>query len=321
MKLKDLYLPVGLLLAFILGFIFPREGEYLFRWNFHSIKLSQIIIFMIFAISGYQLKLEDFKLNQHLLYSLFSGITINLILAPCLALLILIILPMDNALRIGLLTIACVPTTMASGIVTTNIAKGNLAWAIIFTIVINAIGIIVIPFTYRHTVEINSIGGIDSIEIFKTLFILVLVPAVIGFLIKKKFGGSKHFLLVYFQPTAIIFIAFCTIAAGKDQFYKLNGLTILKLLIAVITLHLLLFFICILFGKLKKLKNDELIALTFVSSQKTLPLALTLLLIFPVEIASLASISCLLYHLSQVFIDSFVAIYWQRKYATEDPSN
>lgn len=312
MKFKDLYLPIGLIFAFIFGFIFPKEGSYLFHWNILSIKLSQMLIFLIFGISGFLLKLDDFKFNRHLMVSLFGGLSINLFLAPCLALCILLILPLPNELKIGYLTIACVPPTMASGIISTVIAKGNVAWAIVFTIIINIVGIFVIPFTFGHTIQSNAGNGINSLQILQNLLLLVLLPAIIGYLIKKKYGESKHFLLTYFQPTAIIFIAFCTVGAGRDDFTKLNFSSLTLLTFMVILLHLLLFFTCIGLSKIKKLLREEMIALTFVCSQKTLPLALALLITLPKEIASIASISCLLYHLSQVFIDSFIAYFWQK---------
>lgn len=321
MKFKDLYLPIGLIFAFIFGFMFPKEGEYLFRWNFHSIKLSQMLIFLIFGISGFLLKLDDFKFNRHLIISLFGGLSINLFLAPCIAMGILIILPLPSELRIGYLTIACVPPTMASGIISTVIAKGNVAWAIVFTIIINIVGIFVIPFTFGHSIQLNAGNGINSLQILQNLLMLVLLPAIIGFLIKKKYGDSKHFIFTYFQPTAIIFIAFCTVGAGKEDFTKLNFSSLSLLLFMVILLHMLLFTFCIIFSKTKKLSGDETIALTFVCSQKTLPLALALLITLPKEIASIASISCLLYHLSQVFIDSFIAYFWQKKQSATSTVN
>ena len=313
MKFKDLYLPIGLVVAFICGFIFTNCGNYLFHWNYQSIKLSEMIIFFIFIISGYQLKLDNFKFDRNLGYTLLGGATINLLLAPCFALLLIYFIPLENSLKIGVLTIACVPPTMASGIISTDIAKGNTLWAIIFTIILNAVGVLVIPFTFSHMIQLDAANQINSLVIFKKLFFLVLLPAFIGYLIKRKYGGSKHFLLTYFQPTAIIFVAFCTVAAGKENLLKISAITIIFLLITVITLHLILIGMCLLLGKLKKLAKENTIAITFVCSQKTLPLALALLMVLPKEIASIASISCLLYHLSQVFIDSFIAYFWQKK--------
>lgn len=313
MKTSDLFLPIGLTIAFIWALFFPSWGDFLFHLKIFDLKISQMIIFLIFGISGYLLKLDNFNFNSHLFICLFGGIFINMLLAPLFALIFLYFIPLHPGLKIGVLTISCVPPTMATGIISTTIAKGNITWAIIFTIILNGIGVLIVPFTFDNFVDVVASNKINAFAILQSLFFLVLFPAVLGFSIKKKWGEKKHFLLIYFQPAAIIFIAFCTVAAGKSNFAKLTTTNIILLLLTVILLHFSLMGACISFSKFKKMKNDETKAFTFVCSQKTLPLALSILAILPVEIATLATIPCLLYHLSQVFIDSFIAYFWQKK--------
>lgn len=313
MKFSDVYLPLGLILAFVLAFFYPSWGEYLFHINLFGLKINQIIIFLIFGISGYLLKFDNFRFNSHLLISLSGGIIISMLCAPLLALILLHIIPLNAGLTIGVLTISCVPPTMATGIISTTISKGNTTWAIVFTIVLNAVGVLIVPFTFDNFVDVVASQKINALAILQSLFLLVVLPAIIGFFIKKKWGMKKHFLFTYFQPSAIIFIAFCTVAAGRNNFTKLTPSSIILLLITVIILHFLLIGVCLLFSKIKKLKLEETKAFTFVCSQKTLPLALSILAILPTEIATLATIPCLLYHLSQVFIDSFIAYFWQKK--------
>jgi predicted Na+-dependent transporter len=191
MKLSDLFLPIGLTIAFIWALLFPTWGDALFHLSFFNLKISQVIIFFIFAISGYLLKLDNFNFDSHLLISLIGGIFINMLLAPLLALVILYYIPLNTGLKIGVLTISCVPPTMATGIITTTIAKGNITWAIIFTIVLNGIGVLIVPFTFDHIVEVDAGNKINALSILQSLFLLVLLPALIGFAIKKKWAKKN----------------------------------------------------------------------------------------------------------------------------------
>ncbi|PCJ51756.1 MAG: hypothetical protein COA79_25565 [Planctomycetota bacterium] len=313
MNFKDLYLPLGLVSIIILSTLIPSVGELLYNLEWYSIKISHVLIFFIFLISGYTLKLNDIKLNRELILVLIIGGLINLIGAPIVA---FIILKMDlvssNALSLGIIAIACVPPTLVSGIVITDIAKGDTALAIVITIFLNIAGIFILPFTFQYFGQTDATEPISSLKILYKLLILVIAPSIIGFLIKRKLQKKAHPFLSYYQPTAIIFIVFCTAAAGNENIKNITIAELFFLIITVLSIHLILLLMCKFSGQLIGLAVEKQMALSFVCSQKTLPVSLTILIAFPKEITALASIACLIFHLSQIFADSFIALQWKK---------
>lgn len=318
MKLKDLYLPLGLISVIILSSIIPSVGEYFYNIEWHSIKISHVIIFFIFIISGYTLKLNDMKFNRQLILAFLIGGIINLIGAPIISVLFLKInLLSSPALSLGIIAIACVPPTLVSGIIITDIAKGDTAWAIILTIVLNMAGIFILPFTFQYFGQQFGQSGtaepISSLAILYKLLMLVIAPSILGYVIKRKLQKAAHPLLSYYQPTAIIFIVFCTAAAGNEKIKNITATELIYLIITVLAIHLILLMLCKLAGQIIGVSTEKQMALAFVCSQKTLPVSLTILLSFPKEITALASIACLVFHLSQIFADSFIAFKWKSR--------
>ena len=306
--MKQFFLPFGLTLATLTGFFLPAGGVLLSNNNG-----LRIIVFIIFLISGYQTGSKGLTLNKKLFTIFFTAACISLLLAPLLGLAVSIILQLPLHLAMGLIIISTVPPTISSGVVITEVSRGNGVLALFLTISLNLLGIFSMPFVLDLC--LNAAGPIDIDQnalLLKMLF-FVLLPFIIGKLFrnlrrKQQVSGVWS----YVNSSCVILIVYASIATSKSAF---NGLTLqdyLLIFTGVVSVHCLLLAINALAGKALQLSSADNKALLFVTSQKTMALALAVLASLTFDTGN-AIIVCLMFHFFQLFIDSFLASAMQKK--------
>ncbi len=88
MSFKSLFLPVGLIVAILIGMLLPILGTLASKIPFPVFSLQYWLVVMVFLISGFKLKAGDFRIDRQFASVLGFGLVINLLLGPLAAVLV-----------------------------------------------------------------------------------------------------------------------------------------------------------------------------------------------------------------------------------------
>ena len=306
--IKQLFLPVGLLVAVLSALLLPAGGHFI-----SDNSGLRIIVFIIFLVSGYQTSTGGLSLDKNLLILLFVSSFISLLLAPLIGVIVSQILNLSLPLAMGLIIISTVPPTISSGVVITEVSRGNTVLALFLTITINIIGIFTMPFVLDISLRAAGSVDIDQTALLLKMLLFVLLPFAIGKMIRTVSGKKRVSpLWSYINSSCVILMVYSSASTSSDAFTGLTTTDYLLIFSAVALVHLLLLAINNLTGKRLKLRSADNKALLFVTSQKTLAIALAVLANINFETGS-AIIVCLAFHFFQLFVDSALAAFLQKK--------
>lgn len=301
MTFKKLYLPAGLILAIIAALLFPNLGI-----RMKEAGAVPLFVVIIFLVSGWNLNLNEIKPDKKNLFIFGAVFTGSLLIGPFIGTGVALLLNLPPAFTTGLIIMSSVPVTLSSATVITGVCGGNAALALIMTIGLNTAGIFTVPFVLKV-----CLGSTDGIELSATrllvkLLILVLLPCLAGFGLKKLTKLGTNPALQYTPSTCVILTVFVACAASRSLLLDIPPSTCPILILSTLTVHLLLMGIMFISGTLLKTESPEKKAMLFVGSQKTLPLAISVLSMLPLD-AGLPAITCLIFHFCQLLIDSVIA--------------
>jgi len=306
--MKQLFLPLGLVLA-IISALFVPVGGIVISDN-HGLK---ILVFIIFIVSGYQTGTKGLVFNRKLVFIFMAAALISLILAPLLGLCIIKLIDLAPFLAMGLIIISAVPPTLSSGIVITEVSRGNTILALFLTVSLNLLGIITLPFMLDFCLKAVGPVDIDQNALLIKMLFFVLLPFVLGKLIRnalKVRDVSPRWS--YVNSSCVILVVYASLSVSKNVFSDLDATEYAVIFTAVTLLHILLLASNTWAGKLLHLPRADQKALLFVASQKTLPISVAALTNIKFNTGS-AIIVCLMFHFVQLFLDSFLAAYLQKK--------
>ena len=306
--MKQLFLPLGLVLAIIFALFLPVGGV-LISDN-HGLK---ILVFIIFIVSGYQTGTQGLLLNRALLFIFLAAALISLILAPLLGLCIVKLINLTPFLAMGLIIISAVPPTLSSGIVITEVSGGNTILALFLTVSLNLLGIFTLPFMLDFCLKAVGPVDVDQNALLIKMLFFVLLPFVMGKLIRTLLKARKVSPnWSYVNSSCVILVVYASLSISKNVFSDLDATEYGIIFSAVTLLHILLLLVNTEAGKLLHLPRADQKALLFVASQKTLPISIAVLTNIKFNTGS-AIIVCLMFHFVQLFLDSFLATFLQKK--------
>jgi solute carrier family 10 (sodium/bile acid cotransporter), member 7 len=301
MNLKKLFLPIGLVLAIACALTVPQPGIWMKHQGF-----VPVFVVIIFLISGWQLNIRDAKLNHKFIYAMLLSLIISLLCGPFLGIGAVELFDFGTLTGIGLIVMCCVPVTLSSATVITELARGNTIWSLLITVVMNLTGIFTIPLMLKFSLK--EVDGVD-ISTWNLLFklvLLVLLPFLAGFAAKKIIKLKTGAIVAYIPSICVILTVYTASAASRKLLYESSLFEILLLIVAAFSIHIILMLVAWLGGKTIKLEAPELKALIFVTSQKTLPVAISVLAVL-CDNPGAAIIPCLIFHFTQLFSDSALA--------------
>lgn len=273
--------------------------------------------------------LDTGKLMQSLRqpYPVITACTINMLLMPLLCL-PLLFLQQTPDFKVGLLIAASVPCTMAAASVWTRKAEGNDAVSLLVTLVTNGFCFVVTPawmelgrvaFSTADTSSAVSFG-----EMMLRLTVGALLPATLGQLARTRVGirrrvDSNRSAISNTAQAIILALVFISSFKGgqKFDFDGTGGLPHQALLIvwgSCIVLHLAAASLGWLAGGLFGFAERDRRAVVLAGSQKTLPIGL---LVSEATGMPFSIIPMLLFHASQLFIDTWIANRLQKRGSKE----
>ena len=304
---------IGIVTALVLGFLLPELGV---RLNTRSI-FSTILIVLLFFISGIKLPTETIKegmkdIRIHLFIQLYVFLVIPIFFY-------LTSLPfrdvMDGKLVIGIYALACLPTTISSCIVFTQISGGNVVATIFNAALANVAGVIITPILLSFMMQsagqalpFSEIPGILQGLAFK-----MLLPIAAGQIVRRYAGKiaiknskvlgavSSVFVLM------IVFTAFSKTAGNPVFLENIKVLVVPFIYLAVS--HLVLLAGAFAGAKALRLRTENLISVLFAAPQKTLAMGVPLLGTFfsgNQEFLGIVLLPLIFYHLWQLFIAGFI---------------
>ena len=304
---------IGIFAALAVGFAFPDAGIFL---NTNSI-FSTALIVLLFLISGLKLPSESIRTGMsdvrvHLYIQVFIFIVNPLFFYVT-------SLPfrgaLDGQLVIGIYALACLPTTISSCIIFTQIAGGNVVATMFNAALANVAGILVSPLLLSLMMQSTGkpLPVAELLAILQSLALKMLLPIAIGQILRKfakaNVDKAKKRLSVLSNLfiLMILFFAFAKTAKNPDFLNNLRTMIVPFIYLAVSYLILL---VGSFFGaRALKLDRENVISVLFAAPQKTLAMGVPLLSTFFAanpEILGIALLPLIFYHPWQLFVAGFL---------------
>jgi sodium/bile acid cotransporter 7 len=304
------FLPVGLIAVALVGLFIPAPGRYM-----AVLPTQHVAVSIIFICAG--LRLRTGEINAALsawTATLWSSLSI-LFITPLIGTAIAFQIPLDPAFQIGLALFFCMPTTLSSGIALTGQARGNVALALLLTVLTNVAGIFTVPFVLAHLLETIGRVELSARDLLLKLCLSILLPLVAGKLLRhfvRDWVDRNRSRIGLVSNLALISVPWMKFSQSSDRLAQIAPLSLVVLVISGLLVHLLYLLLNDGASRLLRLRLEARKAVVLLASQKTLPVALTVLAFLPVpaEVKGLVAIPCITSHLGQIFVDAVVATRW-----------
>lgn len=310
--MKQLFLPFGLVISFIVAWWLPQPGTYLKQAG-----LVPWMVVLIFLINGYQTQLRQLPKGKGFLQMLLLAALICLVVSPLLGSAVAGLMGLSAGLTLGLLVKSAVPSTLSTCIVMTGLAGGNSLSALVMTVALNLLGILSIPIMLSLTLQTTGELEIDPIALLWQLVLLVLLPLLVGFFIKRLSNfPPNHISLQYLPSSCVILTVWMALSDSHEVFQTLTLISLLQVLVAALMVHYGLMLISLVVASRLAVKNEEKIALIFTASQKTLPVAVSVLAALNYPLGE-ALLLCVLFHFIMLFGDALLVKPISKQFPTE----
>ena len=256
-------------------------------------------------MNGFDFKHEKNLFSGKSLLHLMIIAGISLLITPIFAFGINVIFGIEPEALVGFYVMACVPTTLSSGIVISGLAGGCKSTAVILTILMSFIGVFTLPLILEVLMASSEIAQIQPWFIFGNLCLCVLIPFLFGIFLKRY--SSKPFTFGSYYPSSIvILIVFTSTCVSGEVLLGTHLHEFIKWLCLSVLIHGIMLITIGLYLKFTDLKENKKLSLLICGSQKTLPLSLGVMsmmgMLYPKAI-----VFCLMIHFVQLFIDSYLS--------------
>jgi solute carrier family 10 (sodium/bile acid cotransporter), member 7 len=277
-------------------------------------KGADVTIVLIFFLSG--IALDGGQIRQGL--TDYAGTILALILifaiAPALAM-VFALLPLATGIVIGLYLVAVMPSTLSSGVVMTGSAGGNMAHALLITIIANSLAVVTIPVSLDFLASTRGdikVVAFDQLSIMIKIAGFVLLP-LLGGIVLRHSTRLCRFLLPYtgtVNQIAILFVVWMAMCSGRAAIIAELD-TLGTVIVTVFFFHLVLVGAALLTTRMAGINTGRRESVIFMGGQKTLALSVVLQLsLFP-EYA-IALVVCVIHHIVHLIMDAFL-VGWLRE--------
>lgn len=267
---------------------------------------ADAVICTIFFCSGLILKREEIKAGLRDIRGAVIALVIIFAVAP-LAAYVIGLLPFDPAVKIGLFLVSVMPTTMSSGVVMTGAAGGNIAHALLITVLANSLSIVTIPFSLALLLESVESLPIDKARMIIQMALLVLLPLLLGLFLRPKKGPLLTTLqrgTPILNQCLILSIVWMGLSDAKETVLS-GGAQVFIILVVSFVFHAVLLVAGFLAIRLFRIPRGRLESILFMGGQKTLPLSVLIQgKLFPQYGMALAF--CVFHHFIHLMMDGYL---------------
>ncbi len=154
---------------------------------------SSLIIIMLGM--GLSLVIDDFKRIIVYPKAILVGLVNQLILLPLIGFGIAVGFPLTPEIAIGIMILAACPGGPTSNLIA-YLAKGDTALSVTLTALSSFITILTIPFiinfALEHFLDKSEMIQLDVMDSIKNIFVIIIIPIIIGMLIRKYAPGFSN---------------------------------------------------------------------------------------------------------------------------------
>lgn len=311
------FLPLGLLLAVVVGLSYPAAGVAV-----GQIPITKYAASGIFLIGGLKLRTDEAREALRDVKSIVFGVVSILFFTVVVGARLARWFPLSvPEFTIGLSLFMCMPCTISSGAGLAVQAGGNFALALMLTVICSTVGVFTVPVMLDQFAGFGGNIKLPVAQMIQKLVVTVLVPIALGKAIASSSQTAKTTIknvsspLTYLSHMFIIITPWIQISntALKGTFATVALFDLLAVVSAAAFLHMVFLVMNYCGTKLIGLSEDMCKSVVFVASSKTLPLALTILTILPPGLGDkgLIALPCILGHFSQIVMDSFIVAAWK----------
>jgi len=140
----------------------------------------------------------------------FVGLICQIILLPVIAFLLVKFWSISPELAVGVMIIAAAPGGVTSNILT-SFARGDVALSISLTAIISLLSVVTVPFILITSLELLRLDNISKdislISMAISMFLIVVVPTLIGMLFRKFLSNTAiKFELIAKKISIVLFV-------------------------------------------------------------------------------------------------------------------
>lgn len=295
---------LGVALIVALAFAFPGLGELVKDWH-----VLRVAIFLAFLITGLTFEtgvaLKEIKNFRAVLASAVSCLFIFPLLAVPLAKLLW---PGSTDMIVGMCLLGTAPVSVASGIIMTGIARGNVPLSMFICVATNLVCIFTVPISLKLLLGMEEQIELPILEMIGKLLLTVILPTVIGQLARMKLKAvvfRRRGILSICSRVIVLLIIFSGVS-GSVADMRTTGLLVLVLIAFVIVLHAAMLLVNVGISRLLRLDRASTSAFAIQTSQKTITVPS---IIWAEYFAGfgLAMIPAIAYQLVQLIMDAAIA--------------
>jgi sodium/bile acid cotransporter 7 len=309
------HLPLGLLFFVMFGFLVPEPGIAIGKTPINTISICGI-----FLISGLNLQTDEVKKALKAYVAVGFGLVSILVITPLLS---LAITEMDLGPREyaqGLALFAAMPTTVSSGVLMTTEAKGNVALALLFSVVTNLLGVLTIPFFLERILSSGEgAAALDPLSLLGKLAATILLPLVVGKILSthpkvKSLVKKYKMTLKFISSGLLISVPWITMSQSSSRLKQTTAGSFFAVLGLGFALHVGMLIFNYACCRLLPMKLAERKAVVINASQKTVNTAMSVIQFLPESIADrgLLMLPCIISHFVQTIMDAFICSYWKK---------
>lgn len=274
------------------------------------------VIVLIFFLSGLALDTRQIRTGFSDYRATFSALLLIFIASPLIAI-VFGLLPLPTGIIIGLFLVSVMPSTLSSGVVMTGAAGGNMAHALLITITANSLAVITIPVVLRMLLSFTGDSRtveIEQLPIMIKIASLVLLPLILGMVVRNRSGQLLHPFLPYTSlcnQIGILAVVWMALCQGREAIVASLG-SIFPVMAITFSFHLILIIVALFTAHLSAIGKKRRESVILMGGQKTLALSVILQVsLFPDY--GLALIVCVIHHIIHLIMDSFLVQYLKDK--------
>jgi sodium/bile acid cotransporter 7 len=303
--LKRYWFFLGIAAVIALAFAVPAAGVFMQRWH-----VLDIGIFIAFFITG--LKLETGRLLTELknIQTPAAALLSTFGLFPLAALLAArTFYPHTPDFIVGACIVAVAPVTVASGMVMTGLAGGNIPLALFICVASNLLCIFTIPPSLGLLLRFDQAVDLPVLSMIRNLLYIVVVPIALGQLLRSRLAtalqaGNRGFSV--FSQCIVLLIIFNAVSVSISRIGQ-AGWAIASVLVFMVCLHGIYLLGNYGLARLLRLDLPSQAAFTIQTSQKTLTVSYIVWAGYFAAAYPLAMVPVIGYHLTQMVMDTIVA--------------
>ncbi len=312
--IKKNLLMFAVTLATLLAAVAPALGLFL-----ESFGISKLFVIVIFVLQGLGLEVHSFKNRAELGRAAVWGTLVAYGLGPLFGYVLIRSMHWDDADRVGFILICCSTPTIVSGIVVATRAGGDAATALLLTVLVSALGILSLPLNLGWT--LGAIYPLDQLALAKKLLFFILLPVLVGVFLRARFPGlgERSVELRKHGPVLLLGLTvFASLSPFSVSIRALSFMRVLGLLWPALLVHGLLLGAAYYLGRsVWRMSEKVTLATAFVTSQKSLPVAIAVWSGVMASKYPLAIIPPLIFHPAQIIFDTFVARFFNKAKGTD----